>query len=83
MTLQAALESWEAQMPAVRDDRALSDVDKVLRARCALVHSLLELGWQAPARARRDLEVDELLLRQPHGVIERGWTHEDPATQFT
>jgi hypothetical protein len=47
----------------------LDAVDDLLVARVTLYEHLVRSGWDPPEQVRHQLEVDALLLEQPHGPV--------------
>lgn len=52
-----------------RANPALVDIEAALEARVELFRCLVSTGWQPPEPVARQLDLDAVLVSQPHGAV--------------
>ncbi|MCU1590904.1 MAG: hypothetical protein JWP11_2160 [Frankiales bacterium] len=69
--LEAAFARYRAAQLALRGHHkpALADVEAALEARVELFRCLVASGWVAPETVARQIDLDAVLVDQPHGAL--------------
>ncbi|MDT7537521.1 MAG: hypothetical protein QOI82_1106 [Actinomycetota bacterium] len=69
--LTRAFERYRQAQAVLRGHRkpTLEEVETALAARVELFRCLVDSGWQAPEGVTRQINLDAVLVDQPHGAL--------------
>lgn len=69
--LRFAFARYRAAQAALRGHRkpTLDEVEAALEARVELFRCLVDAGWQPPDPVARQINLDAVLVEQPHGAL--------------